>query len=161
MQLDPPSIDDILSVLHRADTGTIAEADAFLGAGLWTIEGEASRLHEMAERLPAHVVRDEAGAAMLIMGLTIVRSGVLQTWCITAEGWTRYNGAIVSSYQEIVRKIFAPETGVHRLTVESLAGRPRVREWFESFGFVHEGLLHAAGAQREDIDVYSMVREIA
>ena len=50
--------------------------------------------------------------------------------------------------------------GIHRISVESMAGRPRVREWFERFGFVYEGTMRQAGVQGEDIDLYGMTKEV-
>lgn len=158
MTIDVPSFDDLRSILANADEGTRAEADAFLGRGLWSVDGEAARLAELARRWPAHVIRDESGKPVLAIGLSLVRIGVVQTWFVGAAGWQAHNAAIVGCYRMLVCGVFAG--GIHRITVESLAGRPRVREWFERFGFVHEGTERAAGVQGEDVDIYGMTREV-
>lgn len=156
MILDTPSFDDLRGLLEAADPGTFAELNAFHGVGLWTPEGEAARLAALAREWPAHTIRDEAGVPMLVMGLSMQRVGVVQTWCVCRDGWQAYNRAVVACYQSIVAGIFAG--GIHRITVESLAGRPRVREWFAGFGYVYEGTQRGAGVQGEDIDIYGMTK---
>ena len=158
MNLDAPSFDDLNDLLADADAGTRAELDAFHGAGLWTPAGEASRLAALAREWPSHAIRDESGRPMMVMGLTLQRVGVVQTWSVGRTGWTAYNAEIVACYQKIVAGVFSG--GIHRISVESMAGRPRVREWFERFGFVYEGTMRQAGVQGEDIDLYGMTKEV-
>lgn len=155
--LTEPTPGELTEILRRADPGCAAELDAFHGAGLWTPEGEAARL--LGQRnLLAHVMRDGAGAPRLAFGAFLVRFGVARTWLVAARGWTdTVARALPPMHATLVR--IALEGPVHRVEVVSLAGRPRVRPWFEqALGYSHEGLERRAGAQGEDFDRYSIIR---
>ena len=154
MKLIEPSFDDLRRILADPDPGIRAELDAFNGAGVWTVDGESARRAADARCLPSHLILDEAGAPVLAMGLTMQRAGVVQTWFLGRDGWTAHNAAIVECYGGIVEGLF--RGGVHRIQVVSLGGRPRVREWFQRFGFEHEGVQRGAGVQGEDLDFYGM-----
>lgn len=155
--LTAPTVAELTHLLRRADPGCAAELDAFHGAGLWSPDGEAARLLAQANVLE-HVMHDAAGAPLLAFGASLRCLGVARTWLVAAPGWTARNADFRALHAQLVAIALAGP--VHRVEVVSLAHRPRVRPWFEQqLGYTHEGLERRAGAQGEDFDRYSIIRE--
>jgi hypothetical protein len=150
-----PTLGQGIEILRNADEGIALELDAFHGRGLWSPEGEAARLLGQNNVL-AHVMHDADGRPVLMFGATLVRLGVAQTWFAGARGWQAVNRELVPLHARLVA--IALEGVVHRVQIYSLAGRPRVREWFASLGYTLEGQQRAAGVQGEDVDLYGITK---
>lgn len=155
MKLLQPSFEDLREILGNPEPGIAAELDAFYGRGVWDVDGHAAHLAALARALPSHLIVNGCDEPVLAMGLTLERAGVVQTWFVGRADWMAHDHKIRACYQAIVAGLF--EAGIHRIQVQSLAGRPRVREWFERMGYVYEGTQRAAGAQGEDFDLYGLV----
>lgn len=155
MNLRTPTFAELREILVDVDAGLALELDAFNGIGQWTADTEAARLAAIARDLPSHVHHDDAGRPVAAMGITLVRPGVVQTWFTARAGWQAHNQAIAAIHAGMRDRLFTAG-GIHRSQAYSLAGRPRVRSWFEWLGYTHEGVQVRAGAQREDLDVYGL-----
>lgn len=157
MNLRPPTFAELREILANLDADMAREIDAFQGAGQWTVDSEAARLANLARELPAHVILDEQAAPVVAFGVWIVRPGVLQTWFTGRVGWQAVNAEVFEIHAGMRDKLFALPS-IHRAQAYSLAGRERVRPWFERLGYTHEGVQRAGGVQREDLDLYGLVK---
>lgn len=153
--LEIPTFGQALEILRNADDGAARELDALHGRGLWSPEGEAARLLGQRNFL-VHVMLGPDRRPLLMFGAYLARLGVAQTWFVGAQGWTALNRELAPLHAHLVQ--VGLEGAVHRVQVTSLAGRPRVREWFASLGYTLEGTQRQAGSQGEDLDLYGITK---
>lgn len=159
MNLVHPSIEALRLILAEPDPGLALELDAFHGRGEWDPASQAERLLAITGELPAHVLHDAGGRPAIAFGLSFIRPGVLQTWFVARTGWTVLNPQLFDVHARLRAVVLAPATGIHRVQAVGLAGRPRVRPWFQRLGYVLEGVQARAGAQGEDFDLYALFGE--
>lgn len=105
------------------------------------------------------IVTADTAEPLAAGGYTLQSGGVWRSWMLARNVcWEKYAEEVTNICTGIMEMMFA-DFNAHRLETVCLADRTRARRWYERhLGLQCEGIMRAAGVEKEDVALYAITR---
>lgn len=153
-RLEQPLLTDMLRVCLRLEDEQRLQWEALEGV---EYDPEALCLDVASKPGPKWALVDKDGHAFAVGGFVSIADGVWQDWLLTTSAaWTLYPLVTTKACRQMVDALLDGEDA-RRVQAMVLANREKVRAWYRTIGYEHEGTLRAYAPSGEDVVIYGKV----